>query len=107
MGINSSSVSHYSTKRLHGSPLPDNEMPEAEIAGSRGGTGCRSSMREANPTVLRSDICSPGQHYQMVKNLLSHSWCIRFLFQETVQRNMNPQIVIKNLQKSQHCSEWQ
>ncbi|XP_065514712.1 protein mono-ADP-ribosyltransferase PARP12-like isoform X3 [Caloenas nicobarica] len=26
---------------------------------------------------------------------------------ETVQRNLNPQTVIKNLQKSQHCSKWQ
>lgn len=60
IGINSSSVSCYSTKHLHGFPLPDSEIPEAEIAGSRGVTGCRSSTSEANPTVLHNDICSPG-----------------------------------------------
>lgn len=67
MVITSFSVSCYSSQRLHRSLPTDSKMPEADMAGGRGGAGCRSSMSEVNPTVLHNDICSPGQHSQLVK----------------------------------------
>jgi len=82
MVIISSSVSCYSTKRPRRSLLTDSKMPEAGMAGSRGGAGCRSCACEANPTVLHNDIWSPGQHSQMAKPSLLTRGAFVFSFKK-------------------------
>lgn len=89
----SSSASLLSMKHLHRSLLTDSKMPAAEKGGERGlyaGAGLVRLIPVCCTMTSALWAALPDG-----KNLLSRSWCICLLFQETAQRNLNPQTGIK------------
>lgn len=89
----SSAASCLGMKCLHRSLLTDNKMPEAEKGGERGLYAGAGLVRLI--PVCCTMTSALWAAFPDGKNLLSHSWCICLLFQETVQRNLNPQTGMK------------